>query len=726
MDRNKGNRKSIKKQERFFTKRMQKKLLIIFCGIAAIMVGLSARLYYVSAEKGEQYSQKVLSQQKYDSTVIPYKRGDIKDRNGTVLATSEEVYNIILDVKILNKEEEEVKEAAEQKEAYYAELRAKGKEVEEEQIEQSVIEPTLEALNQCFGLDIEEVRTQINENPDSSYIVLKKQLTYDEVQEFSEWQETTNDSTRTEEEKAAETRPRLTKSGVWLEKEYLRKYPYGTLACDVIGFTVSGNVGNSGVEAKYNSELNGVNGREYGYLDSDSNLERTVKQAVNGNDLVLTLDANIQSIVDKHVKNFNDTIGSLNTCVIVMNPQNGEILAESTYPFYDLNNPRDLSVLYTEEEQSAMTEEQKLDALNGLWRNFAVSDTYEPGSTAKPLTVAMALEEGIVTPETTFYCDGFQEVAGSKIVCSKKTGHQLLTLEGSLTYSCNDAMMQLGAMMGGDIFAKYQSIFNFGQYTGIDLPGEAETGGLLHTAENMGPVDLATNAFGQNFNVTMTQIVAALASVVNGGYYYQPHVVKQIVNENGGIVENIGATLMKQTVSTETANTVKNYLLSVTETGTAQNAKIAGYDIGGKTGTAEKYPRGNEKFLVSFFGFTPMEEPEVLVYVIIDEPNVEKQSDSTLASNLCKDIMTEILPYLNIFPTNDDEIAAAQAAEDAQAADDAAQDAAPSVSDAQTAEDTTGEEPTSQALSPDELNQVDDIDSFFEDSGAEPSENNSE
>jgi stage V sporulation protein D (sporulation-specific penicillin-binding protein) len=726
VDRNKGNRKSIKKQERFFTKRMQKKLLIIFCGIAAIMVGLSARLYYVSAEKGEQYSQKVLSQQKYDSTVIPYKRGDIKDRNGTVLATSEEVYNIILDVKILNKEEEEVKEAAEQKEAYYAELRAKGKEVEEEQIEQSVIEPTLEALNQCFGLDIEEVRTQINENPDSSYIVLKKQLTYDEVQEFSEWQETTNDSTRTEEEKAAETRPRLTKSGVWLEKEYLRKYPYGTLACDVIGFTVSGNVGNSGVEAKYNSELNGVNGREYGYLDSDSNLERTVKQAVNGNDLVLTLDANIQSIVDKHVKNFNDTIGSLNTCVIVMNPQNGEILAESTYPFYDLNNPRDLSVLYTEEEQSAMTEEQKLDALNGLWRNFAVSDTYEPGSTAKPLTVAMALEEGIVTPETTFYCDGFQEVAGSKIVCSKKTGHQLLTLEGSLTYSCNDAMMQLGAMMGGDIFAKYQSIFNFGQYTGIDLPGEAETGGLLHTAENMGPVDLATNAFGQNFNVTMTQIVAALASVVNGGYYYQPHVVKQIVNENGGIVENIGATLMKQTVSTETANTVKNYLLSVTETGTAQNAKIAGYDIGGKTGTAEKYPRGNEKFLVSFFGFTPMEEPEVLVYVIIDEPNVEKQSDSTLASNLCKDIMTEILPYLNIFPTNDDEIAAAQAAEDAQAADDAAQDAAPSVSDAQTAEDTTGEEPTSQALSPDELNQVDDIDSFFEDSGAEPSENNSE
>ena len=436
----------------------------------------------------------------------------------------------------------------------------------------------------------------------------------------------------------------------------MRTYPYNTLASDVIGFTVDGNVGSNGIEASYNNILNGTDGREYGYLDETSTVERTVKEAVNGDTVVSTIDLQVQSIVEKHILEFNEQHkneasageGSKNTAVIVMNPQNGEILAEASYPNYDLNQPRDLTKYYTQETIDAMSDEEQLETLNSLWNNFCVSDTYEPGSTFKPFTIAAGLETGILTGDETYYCGGVLHVGDHDIHCSNRDGHGTQTLKQALENSCNVALMEIGEALGAEEFCRYQELFGFGEYTGIDLPGEGETSGLLYTPENMDAASLATNAFGQNFNVTMTQLAASFCSLINGGNYYEPHVVKQIQDENGNVTENIDPVLVKKTISEETSEVIKDYMLGVVQEGTGSSAAVEGYDIGGKTGTAEKLPRGNGKYLVSFIGYAPQENPEVVVYVVVDEPNVAAQASSSYATELASGIMSEIFPYLGI------------------------------------------------------------------------------
>ena len=601
-----------------FSKLMQKKLVMLFVAIVLAFVFLVGRITYINAASGDKYTKVVLDQQQYDSRTIPFKRGDIVDRNGTKMATSERVYNVILDVKVMMSDKD-------------------------------YIEPTIEVLKDCFGIEEDKVRELMDKSPSSRYNILQKGVDYAKAKEFEKIDK--------DDKKYPDVK------GIWLEEDYIRTYPYSTLASDVIGFTVDGNVGSNGIEASYNSILNGTDGREYGYLDDSSSFERTVKEADNGSTVVSTIDLQVQKSVEKHSLEFNDAHknettpgeGSKNTAVIVMNPQNGEILAEASYPNYDLNNPRDISKYYSEEELAAMSDDEKIEKLNELWNNFCISDTYEPGSTFKPFTIAAGLETGILTGDENYVCGGVLHVGDHDIHCSNRDGHGPQTLKQSLENSCNVALMEIGQSIGTEEFCRYQKLFGFGEYTGIDLPGEGSTEGLLYTPENMDAASLATNAFGQNFNVTMTQMVAAFSSLINGGDYYKPHVVKQIQDDNGNVTENRDPVLMKKTVSKETSDILKDYMLGVVQEGTGSLAAVEGYDVGGKTGTAEKLPRGNGKYLVSFIGYAPQENPEVVVYVVVDEPNVPGQASSSYATELSSKIMTEIFPYLGIEKSADAE-----------------------------------------------------------------------
>ena len=600
---------------------------------------------------------KVLAQQDTNSITLPYKRGDIYDRNGTVLATSEKVYNLILDPGVLWE--------------YHSDDATK-----------DCVEPTLQALVNYFGQDRAELDRIMQENADSHYVVLEKQLTKDEVEEFETAME--DSANRIE--------------GVWLEEDYIRRYPYDTLACNVIGYTVSGNVGQYGIEQEYSETLNGENGRSYNYLNEDLEQEKSVRAATDGNSVVSTIDITLQQIVENAIAEFQEKYtdayregdGSKTAAAIMMDPNTGETLAMASNRVYDLNNPYDVVIngLYTEEEAENLTEEERLNALNELWRNFCVSDTYEPGSTAKPITIAAALETGAVHDGDTFLCDGNQTVGSHTIWCSKRVGHGIIDLQGSLMFSCNDALMQIAAKVGEEDFSKYQNMFNLGLRTGIDLPGEARTDSLLYYSEDMAPsenlvmgsTDLATNSFGQNYNVTMIQMAAAFSACINGGYYYQPHVVKRILDSNGGTVQNIEPVVLREPVSSKTSSLIRQYLYNTMygetdangNNATGKAARIAGYAMGGKTGTAEKIPRDKTNYLVSFIGFAPAENPEVVLYVVVDEPNAEKQSSSSFAMEIWKNIMEEALPYLNIYPTEEipedmvDEVEAAQEEEAAE------------------------------------------------------------
>lgn len=621
-----GKKRGVQYTKQKFPKTMQKKLVMLFGAIILAFLFLIGRIMYISASNGEKYTKIVLEQQQYDSRTIPFKRGDILDRNGTKMATSERVYNVILDAKVMLASNDQEKR-------------------------NKTISQTKKALEECFGISEEAVDEVIKDNPDGRYNIMMKGATYAQAQMFETMEENEDDK----EEYAYI-------SGVWLEDDYVRTYPYNTLASDVIGFTVSGNVGNGGLEASYNGILNGTDGREYGYLDSDASLERTVKQAVNGNSIVSTIDITLQSIVEKHIKAFNDAYkgnvdekaeGSLNTAVIIANPNNGEILAEASYPNYDLNNPRDLSLYYTEEELAAMTDEQRLDAMNALWKNFCVSDAFEPGSTMKPFTVAAGLETGKLTGGETYNCTGSLKIPGypNPVKCHKLSGHGIQTLSDAIANSCNVALMHIGEAVGVEDFVKYQGIFGFGQTTGIDLPGEAE--GLLFPAEDMKLIDLSTSSFGQSFTVTATQMVAGFSSLINGGNYYEPHIVKQIQDDHGNVIENKDPVLLKKTISQETSQMLKEYMRKTMTEGTGKNAQVEGYDIGAKTGTAQKIPRTSGKHLLSYMGFAPVDSPEVLVYVVIDEPNVENQAVSSYVTDLARNIMTEAFPYLNITKTTE-------------------------------------------------------------------------
>ncbi len=630
-NKNRGRRRQ--KQNKF-TIKMQKKLVVLFGLLLLAFAGLSFRLYSITKEEGQSYKKQVLSQRRYDSTTLPFKRGDILDAKGTPLAVSEKVYNVVLDTR----------QMLEDKEA---------------------LEPTVNALVSQFGLNETELRNYINNNPSSAYRVWAKRLSYSEISGFLELQADT------------ENNPHI--KGVWFEEEYKRVYPNGTLACDAIGFTSSDNVGTYGLEEYYNDTLNGTTGRVYGYLNDDSAFERTTKAAVDGNTIVSTLDVNIQTIVEKYLKKFDEEyrdgaktgLGSEQTACIIMEVNTGEILAMASYPDYDLNDTRNTEKLIgmpeldeegkktgeclTEESIAAMDDDAVYRHLNALWKNYCISNTFEPGSTAKPFTVAAALETGAIDGNEVYQCNGWLERGGHDIKCHsyRYGGEGAVSVKDSVALSCNVGLMYIGEALGKADFAKYQNAFGFGLKTNIDLAGEARTVGLIYPEDKLGPVELATNSFGQSFNATMIQMITGFCSLINGGYYYEPHMISKIVSPTGATVQNIEPRVLKQTVSASTSEKILEYCNAVVTDGTGHTARPAGYAIGGKTGTAETLPRGNKEYVVSFMGYAPAEDPQIAVYVVVDRPNVTSQDDAKYATRIVRDILTEVLPYLNIFMTEE-------------------------------------------------------------------------
>lgn len=592
-----------RRREKKFNDVMKNSLFFVFAIVIGVCAYLIGRLVWLNNVNGDEYARKVLSQQAYTSQTLVAERGSITDRNGIVLARSEKVYNVILDPNVILSHD------------YF-------------------VEPTLKAMEETLGYNKDEMLELINNNPDSRYLVYEKNIEYAKVSDFNKYKSSHKFVV-----------------GVWFEENYSRVYPYGKFASHVLGF-MSKDGGSYGLEQYYNDYLTGVEGLEYGYYDPELNRQKTVKEARDGYTLETTLDFNIQTIIQKKVEKFREEIGCNNIGVIVMNPNNGEIYGMTSNYEFDLNNPRSLIGLYTEEELEEMPDEDKTKELYKMWRNFCISDTFEPGSTFKTITVASALEENAVSTGDYFTCNGYTEKGGWQIGCNKKSGHGSLTLAESLMKSCNCALMEIADKLGPDQFFKYQNRFGFGARTGIDLTGEAT--GIIIPRNKLNVTELATSSFGTTFNVTMIQIAAAYASILNGGEYYAPHVVKQIKTEDGVTVRRDENAPVRETVSQTTSDFIKDALYMTVEAGTATPAKVAGYLVGGKTGTAQKRPRTEKKYIVSFVGFAPVDNPQVMTYVVIDEiHDPEIAGSSSSATRMTSEILTEILPYLGMYPEGD-------------------------------------------------------------------------
>ena len=621
-------------KKRKLTKKMKRKLAGVFGVTLLAFAGLLVGITVINAREGNRYARQVLSQsqQQYTNTTIPFRRGTITDRNGTVLANSVKVYNLILDCQAVN---------------YNEDYR----------------EPTIAALEEYFNIDRETIEGLLDneETSSSQYQILETEVSMDDKNAF----EAANEHPEDEEERAALSEEERTRrsnvQGIYFEDDYERVYPLEDLACDVIGFTDAGNTADWGLEGYYNSTLNGTNGRKFGYLSEDTDQAQTIVEAVDGKNLTTTLDATIQGIAEKYIEALNTALsagpnnvegeqkkGAENIGVIIEDPDTGEILAMASSGSYDLNNPRDLSGIYTEEKIEEMNDEETKNALFSMWNNFCITEDYEPGSVVKPIVVASALESGAVTENDTFYCDSGQQIGEDFVRCAVyPNAHGVETLGEVIQNSCNDGMMAIGRKMGAAEFLKYQSKFNFGTRTGIDLPGEGT--GILFSEENMNEMELATSAFGQGFTCTMIQEISAMAAAINGGTYYQPHLVKFVTDQDGKVLENITPTVMKEPISEEVSAAVREYMGMSVESGTSQSAKVQGYSMGGKTGTAEKLADDTkDNYLVSFIGFAPLDDPEVLIYVVVDTPNVDSQASSTYAQYLAQAILSEVLPYMNI------------------------------------------------------------------------------
>ncbi|MGN0416699.1 peptidoglycan D,D-transpeptidase FtsI family protein [Anaerostipes faecalis] len=599
----------MKKRRRKKIKRLNHAMKVrtveIVAVIAILFVVLIGRLVYFGIFKNGIYKRQVLSQQNYDNEVIPYKRGDILDRNGNTLATSQKMYNLVLEPKNI--------------------LRTKKTKTD-----------ALNALTKYMDLDEDKLISFLNNNKESYYSVYRQNLSYSQVSDLKEY---------------LEGKKGKNVVGIVFSEKYQRRYPNKSMASHVLGFVSDGNVGTGGIEQYYNSTLSGVDGRKYKYLNEELEQDSSIVEPENGKTIVSTIDSNIQKIAEKTLNKFEEKYGSKGSSILVMNPNNGEVYAMANSTSFNLEDPRSDDVLlqkYSQKKIAAMTEKQKVKAFNEIWKNPIVSNAFEPGSTYKPFTVAAGLEEGILKGNETYYCDGFQKVGPHTIHCSHRSGHGKITLSQTISLSCNDALMQIAEKEGKDIFASYQRDFNFGKLTGIDLPGEAKTSALLHDADDMTEADLATSSFGQSFNCSMIQMASAFSSLINGGNYYKPHVVKQLRNDKGEVVRTVDATLVKQTVSKGTSDKIKSYMKETVESGTGTKAQLDDYTVGGKTGTAQKIPRSAGTYIVSFCGFAPVEKPQVVVYVVIDEIQKSSQTNTGLAVEMAQKVLKESLKELKV------------------------------------------------------------------------------
>lgn len=555
----------------------------MFFAIFFVLLFLMGRLVYLMVFCSEYYGQKAkdLHERERD---IKAARGKIIDATGTVLATNQSVCTIS---------------------------------VIHSQIEDS--EAVIAALVKELGLTEEEIRKRVEKN---SSIERVKTNVPKEV----------GDAIRA-----------YGLSGIKVDEDYKRYYPFDTLASTVLGFTGADNQGIVGLEVKYDSYLQGTAGKILTLTDARGveieNAGETRLEPVNGNDLYISLDYNIQLYCEQAAEKAYLKKNADSVSIVVMNPQNGEILAMVNYPEFNLNDPFTLNV-----EAEGLTAEEKQNLLNQMWRNPCISDTYEPGSTFKIITAAAALEEGVVRVSDQFYCPGYKIVEDRKIRCARTSGHGAETFETGIMNSCNPVFIELGERLGVDNYFKYLKQFGLLTKTNIDLPGEAAT--IMHQKENVGPVELATMSFGQSFQITPIQLLTTVSSIINGGTRVTPHFGVEVRDEAGNLVETLTYDTYEGVCSTETSETMQYLLEKVVSEGGGKNGQVEGFSIGGKTATSQTLPRSDHKYISSFLGFYPADDPKVLAIAIIRNPQGTYYG-GIIAAPVVKEIFENILPYLD-------------------------------------------------------------------------------
>lgn len=562
----------------------RKKVMIVFVAFFFIMMFLIGRLVYLMIFCSEYYGNKAenLHERERD---IKAARGKLLDANGTVLATNKSVCTISV-----------IHNQMEEPEKVIAML------VKELGISEETARKRVEKVS-----SIERVKTNVAKE------------TGDAIRAYG-------------------------LSGVKVDEDYKRYYPYGTLASKVLGFTGADNQGILGLEVKYDEYLQGTNGKILTLTDARGieieNAGESRLEPVNGYDLCLSLDYNIQMYCEQAAKKVCTKKSADSVSVIVMNPQNGELMAMVNYPEFDLNDPFTL----VGDNGEAVSAEEKQNLLNKMWRNQCISDTYEPGSTFKIITAAAALEEGVVKLDDAFFCPGYKIVEDRRIRCARTTGHGAETFETGIMNSCNPVFMELGERLGAENFAGYFKQFGLLSKTNIDLPGEAGT--IMHKTENIGPVELATISFGQSFQITPIQLVTTVSSIINGGTRVTPHFGVSVQDADGNTVKTFSYETHENICTAETSETMRYLLEKVVSEGTGKNAKIEGFSIGGKTATSQTLPRSDHKYISSFLGFAPADNPQVLVLVVINNPQGIYYG-GTIAAPVAKEIFENILPYLD-------------------------------------------------------------------------------
>lgn len=583
-------------------------ILFAFFAAFALMFG---RVLYMKVVHGAEYEAAAKNQQinRYDIT-IPPNRGSILDRNNQVLAISTTVYNVALDSL-------QLAEVAQQ--------------YPEEQ------EKTLTTLCEYFPeLDYNTLKQYVTVNPETGELYMNNHWKY---------------LVKGIERSVKEELEAMNLKGVYFEKSSQRSYPLNSSACHLVGFT-RGDA-QWGLEGYYNSYMEGTPGRSFILYNGADSVVHQDYDAKDGDTIITTIDYNIQKIAEEVVAETAAEWPAKNVAAMVMDPYTGEIYAMAESHSFDLNNPNEIpewetDTKYTENWDQLSSEEQ-LEYLNTMWKNFCVSDTYEPGSFFKPITVAAGLEEGVITPNSSFQCNGYTDIGGYRIKCHLVSGHGNINVEQIMAQSCNMGVIQIANLLGADKFYEYQREFGFGDYTGIDLPGEAA--GQLHSKESIGPTELATMSFGQTFNCTSIQVIAAFSSLINGGNLVKPHVVSQIVDADGNVVLENDTEVVRRVISEKTSAYMRTALKATVENGLAKKLEIDGYSIGCKTGTAQQGSREtNDLWTLSNMSYFPAENPKYIVFTVINQPSDYVEGVQT-PTPMTKKLIEGIIKYDNLEPT---------------------------------------------------------------------------
>lgn len=587
------------KQKKISKQRLNRRIFFVAILFIWCVGYIVYQVTYIKIVNGEAYQKEVYSRLLSRESRINPQRGNILDRNNKTLATSFLTYDITISPKeILEQDEEDIANLYQE-------------------------------LSSALGIKVEDIKQMVEKSPSSQYAMLRKNV----------------------DSQVGEGLREKNLRGVWFDKSFIRNYPKGELAAQLIGFYNKNGEGQYGIEQQYNDYMLGIPGRIFSQFQDEQVITTEMKSVENGANIILTIDEVIQQYVEQTMKKYIDEFKPRHAAALVMNPNTGELYSMYSYPSFNPNQYNDLEKQLGKKEWAALSNEEKSEALNKAWKNFNTQNPYELGSTFKPLVVAMALDENAIEEHETYNCLGSKVVAAgvNPIHCWKTAGHGVQTLEQALANSCNVAMMDMAEKVNSATFLNYMSTYGFGQSTHIKLQGE-ETG-LLHS--KLGPVEKATYSIGQTFTATPVQLITAFSAVINGGYLLEPLVVSDIVDEKGDILYHAKPSVRRQIISKETSSKVKQYLQKVVDDGTGLSANISGYKIGGKTGTAETWPRGNDKYVLSFIGYAPVDTPEVITLIVFDDV----PEKSGIPAKAFKEMMVNILPYLEIETTHDTQTA---------------------------------------------------------------------